>query len=226
MGHIGELMAWYEEAHAKFEKHGAVIVEGKTREARGGATTRPKRRLAPTQFGRLTALMAAEPGLSAAELCERVGCAYATVYHAKAVLKGASWAKPPKGWARGEAEGGEMSARAQVTAAHRETARLITWQNLPHNEIAQIIADSEAAAVARHIEHIDLMVDELMRIRALTGYDSEIGELCTRGISGTYQHFPLIVQRDRAEAERDELRTKVAQLTHERDQWEAMARTA
>lgn len=114
MGHIGELMAWYERAHAKFEKHGAVIVEGKTREARGGATTRPKRRLAPTQFGRLTALMAAEPGLSAAELCERVGCAYATVYHAKAVLKGASWAKPPKGWARakppkgwarGEAEG-------------------------------------------------------------------------------------------------------------------------
>lgn len=41
-----------------------------------------------------------------------------------------------------------MSAHAQVTEAHRESARLITWQNLPHNEIAQIIADSEARAVA------------------------------------------------------------------------------
>lgn len=101
MGHIADLMAWYEEAHAKFEKHGAVIVESKTRAARGGATTRPKNRVAPTQFDRLTALMAAKPGLSAAELCERVGCAYSTVYHAKGVVKGAAWAKPPKGWSRG-----------------------------------------------------------------------------------------------------------------------------
>ena len=96
MGHIGELMAWYERAHAKFEKHGAVIVEGKTREARGGATMRPKHRVAPSQFDRIVRCIQTNPLITNAEIFERVSASRSTVQHARAVLRGASWAKPPK----------------------------------------------------------------------------------------------------------------------------------
>lgn len=44
-------------------------------------------------------------------------------------------------------------------------------------------------------EHLDLMIDEFKRIKALTK-DTEIQGLCDRAISNTKQHVPVIVQRD------------------------------
>lgn len=52
----------------------------------------------------------------------------------------------------------------------------------------------------------DLMVDEFKRIRALVGSTSEIAGLCDRAMKNTYQHVPVIVQRDAAEAEVKRLR--------------------
>jgi hypothetical protein len=44
-------------------------------------------------------------------------------------------------------------------------------------------------------DHLDLMVDEFKRIKALTR-DTEIQGLCDRAISNTKQRVPVIVQRN------------------------------
>jgi hypothetical protein len=49
-------------------------------------------------------------------------------------------------------------------------------------------------------DHLDLMIDEFKRIKALTK-DTEIQGLCDRAISNTQQLVPVIVQRDKAEKE-------------------------
>lgn len=48
------------------------------------------------------------------------------------------------------------------------------------------------------IEHIDLMVDEFKRIRALVPSGTEIADLCDRAIRTTLQKVPVIAQRDDA----------------------------
>ncbi len=60
------------------------------------------------------------------------------------------------------------------------------------------------------IDHIDLMRDDLLRIRSCPGATEEIRQLCDRAITGTKQRVPVIAQRDRAEG-------RVAELTIERD---------
>ena len=64
------------------------------------------------------------------------------------------------------------------------------------------------------VEHLDLMVDEFKRIKALTR-DPEILGLCDRAISNTYQHSPVIVQRDEWEAAYKALRRKLYTLLQE-----------
>lgn len=44
----------------------------------------------------------------------------------------------------------------------------------------------------------DLMVDEFKRILALVAEDTEIADLCNRAMQNTYQHVPVIMQRDKA----------------------------
>jgi hypothetical protein len=56
-------------------------------------------------------------------------------------------------------------------------------------------------------DHIDLMVDEFKRIKAVTYGNKEVEGLCDRAVSNTYQHVPVIVQRDTAEALATQLAT-------------------
>lgn len=49
------------------------------------------------------------------------------------------------------------------------------------------------------IDHIDLMKDEFLRIKALTN-DAEIVQLCNRAVNKTDQLVPVLTQRDEAES--------------------------
>ena len=99
------------------------------------------------------------------------------------------------------------------TEAHRKLVDEIVFL-VAHDdhkgEAAQLLADSEARAVEAATKHVDLMVDEFKRIRVCYQATKEIKGLCDRAISNTYQHFPVIVQRDKAEqsltAERERVR--------------------
>lgn len=97
MGEISDLMKWYENAHAKFEQHGAVILEERTSAARGGPTTkgRTPQKSRGTAFDRIVRCIQNNPLITNAEIFERVSASRSTVQHARAVLRGASWAKPP-----------------------------------------------------------------------------------------------------------------------------------
>lgn len=64
--------------------------------------------------------------------------------------------------------------------------------------------DNETKAA---LEHVDLMVDEFKRIRSCYRATEEIKGLCDRAIRNTYQHFPVIVQRDNAQQALAEERT-------------------
>lgn len=50
---------------------------------------------------------------------------------------------------------------------------------------------------------LDLMRDEFLRIQAIAGPDSEIGNLCDRAVVTIEQRVPVFVQRDNAIRERD-----------------------
>ena len=62
------------------------------------------------------------------------------------------------------------------------------------------LADGSTPSYNALLDRIDLMVDEFYRIRACPGANVEIKGLCDRAIRNTYQHVPVIVQRDNAEA--------------------------
>ena len=62
---------------------------------------------------------------------------------------------------------------------------------------------------------LDLMVDEFKRIQSCPGADDEIKQLCERAMRNTYQHVPVIVQRDNAEKKATRLRTALYQIAHE-----------
>lgn len=78
-------------------------------------------------------------------------------------------------------------------------------------------------AVSKLIDHTDMMCDEFQRIKAAVlspppesalgkAVTDEVVGLCERGVKYIRQHVPVIEQRDRAEAERDSLRTEVSKL--------------
>ena len=64
------------------------------------------------------------------------------------------------------------------------------------------------AACSAAVDHLDLMRDEFMRIRACPGANEEIKGLCDRAISGVERRVPLIVEHDKLLAAR-------ARATHE-----------
>jgi hypothetical protein len=62
---------------------------------------------------------------------------------------------------------------------------------------------------------LDLMVDEFKRIRSCPGANAEIKGLCDRAIKNTYQHVPVIVQRDRAEEQVMKQRVALQEIADE-----------
>tara|TARA_R100000935_G_C2831067_1_gene165127 strand:- start:52 stop:291 length:240 start_codon:yes stop_codon:yes gene_type:complete len=59
------------------------------------------------------------------------------------------------------------------------------------------------------IDHIDLMTDEFIRIKALNPR-SDIVDICERALLVTEQNVPVIVQRDRLQSEVNKLRVQIA----------------
>ena len=68
-------------------------------------------------------------------------------------------------------------------------------------------AEKAEAELAMKIDTLDLMRDEFLRIKACTvchphnAFAEEIADLCDRAITNLLQRVPVIVQRDKAEAE-------------------------
>ena len=74
-------------------------------------------------------------------------------------------------------------------------------------------------------DHVDLMVDEFKRIKALCHdkflHNTEISGLCERAISNTVQRVPVILQRDQAERRAEQLQMvvdKIARVVSGEDQ--------
>lgn len=71
-------------------------------------------------------------------------------------------------------------------------------------------------------ETLDLMRDEFQRILVLTE-DAEIKGLCERAQKNIKQRVPLIEQRDKAEAERDQLKAQLAELQADKERLRKLA---
>jgi FtsZ-binding cell division protein ZapB len=90
-------------------------------------------------------------------------------------------------------------------------------------DLAALRAENERlkAENSKLTDHVDLMVDEFKRIRVIVDnspgcFNSylklEVEGLCDRAISTTYQHVPVITQRDNAEQEVETLKADKREL--------------
>ena len=73
------------------------------------------------------------------------------------------------------------------------------------------------------VDHIDLMLDELKRIRALVPTGTEVAGICDRAITTTRQNVPVIAQRDRLEHKCAQVEREAERLTRERNAAQAIA---
>jgi len=97
--------------------------------------------------------------------------------------------------------------KAKHWKAHDDYQRLFT-------EVPNLVARAERAEaeVSMKTDTLDLMRDEFLRIKACTvchphdAFAEEIADLCDRAIANLLQRVPVIVQRDKAEAELATLR--------------------
>ena len=109
------------------------------------------------------------------------------------------------------------------TEAHRDIVRQMLDRCYSAGSVdyfAQLIAESEGrvhsaltkraeraeAEVSRLTDTLDLMRDEFLRIIACPGCNGEIEDLANRAQLNLIQRVPVIIQRDRAEAQASKLR--------------------
>jgi len=97
-----------------------------------------------------------------------------------------------------------------ITEVGQVTGRLFAFIEENAYLLDKLAGEQESGAEL--VGHLDLMVDEFMRIKALTWSNCEIVGLCDRAITNTKQHVPVIEQRDAALAEVDRLTAEVATL--------------
>jgi hypothetical protein len=84
----------------------------------------------------------------------------------------------------------EMIAECLPPAQFKDTVTKVTGEAI--------------AEISRLTDHIDLMIDEFKRIKAVhpeneSMHNKEVRQLCERAISNTVQRVPVIAQRDKAE---------------------------
>ncbi len=88
-------------------------------------------------------------------------------------------------------------------AAKEKAEQTATLQELTTN-LARENKDA-AQQIAALTAHVDLMLDEFVRISTCPGVTDEIKGLCIRGQQGIEQTVPVIVQRDKALKENEKL---------------------
>jgi len=102
-----------------------------------------------------------------------------------------------------------LLARIERSIADVGTEREIFDTKAMAERVLLDITDLCGDSHQQMINHVDMMVDELKRIKALTSnIDGAVGDeitgICVRGIKNTFQHVPVITQRDKLlEALRD-----------------------
>ena len=73
------------------------------------------------------------------------------------------------------------------------------------------------AEVSSLTDHLDLMVDEFMRIKGLhhevTPHNLEVVGLCDRAVTNTKQRIPIIEQRDKAERSLIRVKNAIRELS-------------
>lgn len=103
------------------------------------------------------------------------------------------------------------------TAFGRDTPHLLAGEVLSLRsrlECAEAERDTQKARATELEDALDLAHDEFQRIEHLTN-NAEIHGLCWRGRQSIRQNVHVIVQRDRAQTERDALKAQVERLAAE-----------
>lgn len=87
MGQIGEFFDWLENAHAKFEKHGAVILKQKTQEVRGRNSNEVRDWPERTYVTRICNFMRTNPWASYETVKKHIRCSPSAYAFAVTMLK-------------------------------------------------------------------------------------------------------------------------------------------
>lgn len=116
-----------------------------------------------------------------------------------------------------------METAEIVTMAHIREALEVGHKPML-SEMPQICRD-KMQEIRDLTDHVDLMVDEFKRIKALCHdtylHNTEIAGLCERAITNTVQRVPVILQRDQAERRAEQLQMvveKIARVVSGEDQ--------
>ena len=97
--------------------------------------------------------------------------------------------------------------RDHLIAEANRHAMVLPTTHPTHADIAWYVRE-----VSQLTDTLDMMRDEFQRIIACPGCNGEIEDLANRAQLKLIQHVPVIVQRDRAEAEAMKLRVKNREL--------------
>lgn len=100
-----------------------------------------------------------------------------------------------------------------IAEANRH-AKALTTTHPTHADIAWYVREVSQLTDTLDMltDTLDMMRDEFQRIVACPGCNAEIEDLANRAQLKLIQHVPVIVQRDRAEAEAMKLRVKNREL--------------
>lgn len=123
MGQIGDLMRWYENAHAKFEKHGAVILEQTTRQVRQRNSQEARPMPERTYVTRICRFMRSNPWASFETVKKHIRCSPSAYAFAVNMLKREGVRVPPKKRAERKIGGVRMITRLKIGRPKKEGAK-------------------------------------------------------------------------------------------------------
>lgn len=123
MGQISELFDWLENAHAKFEKHGAVILEQTTRQVRQRNSQEARPMPERTYVTRICNFMRTNPWASYETVKKHIRCSPSAYAFAVNMLKREGRSVPPKKRAERKIGGVRMVTRLRMGRPRKEGAK-------------------------------------------------------------------------------------------------------